>query len=828
MGSVRPNHYDLQLVPDLQNFTFTGKIGITLQADEPTDQVVLNALELEFKSIRLDLLDDSTPIELTHTYSLQEQELTIDLGKTISGEFKLKIDYSGEINDKLAGLYRSKFQINGEDHYCAVTQFQESDARRAFPCFDVPELKATYDIEFIADQSHFTISNTSIIEEENLENGKKRVKFERTPKMSTYLVFFGIGDFEFIKDEYRGIPVRLLAHPGKPEKYGQLGLDYTIKSVKYSEEFFEIDYPLSKLDVIATPDFAAGAMENWGAILFRENLLLVYPGVTSKAGELGIRNVVAHEVSHQWFGNLVSPNSWKYTWLNESFATFFAFKTVDHYEPELQVWDYFVQGQTTGALGADGYHETAPIEQDGEGHAAYTVKTVPILYNKGSSVLRQLEAFLGAKEFQKGLQLYLNKHAYDVASSEDLWLALEESSGKPIAKMMDTWIKQLGYPVVNVKREDNHLELSQRRYTFLNKEYDTTWLIPITLKQYFKDQEPSFEVHLMDSESMQLEIKPEVTTFKINTEFSGFYRVLYDEITYRELGEMIQAKRLSPIDRFNVVNDRYAFFRSGQIDLDHYLDYFDYYADEDHHLSISSINAQFNSLYQILEGQARERIAEVGRNFLEGVLNRIGYTPQDDEDQTITIIRGSLINNAAKFGSTQANKYAMDLFDMLKGGTQIDANLFSSVLQVGARNTNDWGWFENKFRTAQNEVEVINYGTAMSSFTEAELIEKQKLFIFDEIPARNRGNAIGTLVNNEQAQDGIWEWYLANLDNFEKLHPFIYQQSLSAVITAGVKHKEEIQDFFADYVKKNPQVKDPVDKALETMEIRAQIKKHAE
>jgi aminopeptidase N len=348
------------LVPDLTTFSFKGIATIDLLAEEPISTVVLDANELEISSIQLDGTSQDFSLDRDN------EELIISLSSPKSSEFSIIIDYQGEINDKLAGLYRSTVMIGDQEKVAAVTQFQESDARRAFPCFDEPSMKATFDIEFIVDEDLITISNTPIKTEQSLDGGKKSVKFERTPVMSTYLLFFGIGDFEFIEDKLGDTLVRVAAHPPKAVQFGEYALEFGKKSLGFCQEYFDIPYPLPKLDLIGTPAFAAGAMENWGAILFRENALLKFPGSTTKQGEIGILAVIAHEIAHMWFGNLVSPSQWKYVWLNESFATIFAYITIEHYYPELRIWDFFLNGRGISAFNADAYLDSVPIEMKGE------------------------------------------------------------------------------------------------------------------------------------------------------------------------------------------------------------------------------------------------------------------------------------------------------------------------------------------------------------------------------------------------------------------------------------------------------------------------------
>ena len=306
MLDLSPTNYKIHLEPDLVNFKFAGKCEILLDAPQTVSEVTLNILEIAIWSCRLQQGDGF--VNCAFRVDPAGEEVRISLPEPMSGKIRLTIDYQGSINDKMAGFYRSKYTYQGETRFIAVTQFEESDARRAFPCMDHPAKKATFDIKIDIDPKLTAISNGAVKKEDRLDNGKKRITFEQTPKMSTYLVFFGVGEFEFTRDK-KDSRVRVDTLPGM-KKYGQFGAEFGRKALEFSETYYAIAYPLPKMDLIAIPDFAFGAMENWGAITFRENLLLHYPEITSKFGEERICEVIAHEIAHQWFGNLVTPSDW--------------------------------------------------------------------------------------------------------------------------------------------------------------------------------------------------------------------------------------------------------------------------------------------------------------------------------------------------------------------------------------------------------------------------------------------------------------------------------------------------------------------------------------
>jgi tricorn protease interacting factor F2/3 len=502
MNSINPTHYKIHIEPDLQTFTFAGSTEIELDALQPVHEITLNAKELALWDCKVRI--NTQLVACPFSVDPGKEELRISLPEKMSGHIALIITYLGKINDKMAGFYRSKYRAGGTDKYCAVTQFEESDARRAFPCLDHPAKKATFDVELVIDEGLVAISNGPITGEEHLGDKRKVVTFQRTPTMSTYLLFLGVGEFEFIEDPGE-VLVRAGTMPGMI-KHAAFGLDFGRKALEFCEDYYGLKYPLPKLDLVAIPDFAAGAMENWGAITFRENLLLHFPTITSRAGEQRICEVIAHEIAHQWFGNLVTPSDWKYLWLNESFATYFGYGVVMRFHPEWEIWDQFLHGQTDTALNRDSLKETFPIELPGGEHVAITASTAPILYNKGGSILRQVLAYVGESNFKKGLRHYLKKYQYGCAASPDLWEALEKISDKPVTDMMKSWIEQPGLPLVEAERDGDKILLTQTRFTFLPSESEQVWVIPVSVQVFYENGDSRKKTVLLNARSTSIDL----------------------------------------------------------------------------------------------------------------------------------------------------------------------------------------------------------------------------------------------------------------------------------------------------------------------------------
>ena len=470
--SVTPNRYDITLTPNLTEFTFTGEISVEIDISAPTSQLILNAAELDISDATV-LLANGTHIEAKEiTLDQQMETATLSLNSEVpAGKAVLNSHFRGILNDQLRGFYRCQYVgADDQEHYLATTQFEATDARRAFPCWDEPAAKAVFAVKLIIPSELVALSNTPSISEMLLADGTKSVQFAETPKMSTYLLAFIVGDLacvEGISDD--GTIVRVWATKGK-EAQGSFALDVSLRLLKYMNWYFDIPYPLKKLDHIAIPDFAAGAMENWGAITYRETALL-YDEVNSAANtQQRVAEVVSHEMAHMWFGDLVTMDWWDDLWLNESFASWMGNKAVDHLYPSWDMWTQFVFQDTNSGLSLDGLKNSHPIEVSVGNPAEIGELFDAISYNKGGAVLRMLESFLGEEIFRRGIYNYLSAHSYGNARTEDLWAGLESASGQPVTRVMNTWIKQPGYPVLDVEVSRNtqgiSLSLSQRRFLY--------------------------------------------------------------------------------------------------------------------------------------------------------------------------------------------------------------------------------------------------------------------------------------------------------------------------------------------------------------------------
>jgi aminopeptidase N len=825
MSSIHPRRYILHMVPDLDRFEFKGEVTVELQTDGLVNNLSFNLLELSIDRCRL--RQGAEWIDVPYSVNTAKEALILELPQACSGKIEVRIEFQGFINDKMAGFYRSQASSNGHTCRLAVTQFQESSARQAFPCIDHPRYKAVFEVSMTGPADLTMLANTLPMHEELLADGRKRVDFQPTPRMSTYLLFFGLGDLQIARDK-TDPRVRLAHLPGLAHTVG-LGLTFGRKALQYCEQYYDIPYPLPKMDLIAVPDFAFGAMENWGAITFRENLLLHFPEITSKAGVQRICEIIAHEIAHQWFGNLVTPSDWKYLWLNESFATYFGFGVVDHYHPDWSIWDQFLLTQTAPALARDGLRDTIPIEMPDSEHVVINSSTAPIIYNKGASILRMVEGYIGSKAYQEGVRGYLRRHQYDCAESRHLWEAFEDASLQPITDMMQNWIGQPGHPLITVQRQGDTLKLRQERFVYIEHPGNRqTWIVPLTLSIRSAAGKRLKLSMLMQEETAEMKLPPNTVAYKINTRQTGFYRVCYEDAqNVTALGRLIADKSLPVEDRWGIQNDLYALVRQGRLNMKAYLAFLDCYHGEVDFLTLASIADNLFQALLIAPEAQRADIAAPARLLAETALERIGFNPAISEPQTTSILRDQLLWQGAVWESESAAAFASDQFEQLTAGGTIHPDIARAVMQVGAwtRGGLALKWLFRRFEESPSEHERLNILYAFGAFREWEHTEKALAFTLDKVPPRNRFIPIVAASANPAAQNHLWPWYRDHLGTLEAMHPLLYERVITSIVALGaMQRQEEAEQFAADYLQDHPNFADAIRLALENLAVNVRMR----
>ncbi len=648
--TVLPSRYELRLEPDLEAFTFTGEESIDLEIIEATDTVVLNTLEIEIDHAVMTDEDGASIATITYDEPMQRAILLFDR-ELARGSGELSIRFRGVLNDQLVGFYRSTFtDVEGVNQVIATTQFEATDARRAFPCFDEPDMKATYAITLVVPDHLLAVSNGSEIARLPLEGNKVAVTFAETMKMSTYLVAFVVGPFEATEPiDVDGVPLRVIAPKGK-EHLTSFALECGEFCLRYLAEYYDIAYPGDKVDMIAIPDFAFGAMENLGCITFRETALLVDPESATQAELVRILDVVAHELAHMWFGDLVTMKWWDGIWLNEAFASFMEMKATDAMKPEWKRWLSFSAVERPWAYDTDGLQTSRPVEFEVTSPEEANEMFDALTYGKGSSVLRQIEQYLGEDVFRQGVGDYLRTHSYGNTVTSDLWAGLDRASGVDVGSIMDTWILQEGFPQLDVTPTDEGVRLEQRRFLFIPDETDQTqWKVPVQIRGT-SDGQPFSKKLLLESPSQAVPIDGPIDWLIVNAGGHGFYRVSYAETLAKALRANID--QLDDSERYILISDTWAMVESGQLGAADFLELAPAYREETEFAIWQAVIGGLASLkHHVVADDDLPAFHSMVRGIVSPVVERLGWEQQDGESDLTRSLRGLAIGALGRTGA---------------------------------------------------------------------------------------------------------------------------------------------------------------------------------
>jgi len=774
--TVTPERYELRLSPDLTHWTFAGEEKIAIQVHEPVREIMLNAAELEIHAAGIKRADGKA---LAARVSLDDENerATLSFPETLPhGAYEVQISFSGVLNDKLHGFYRSTYKDEkGQEQRLASTQFESTDARRAFPCWDEPAFKAVYQVTLVVDEKLTAISNARVVGQTVLpESGKKEVVFADTIKMSSYLVAFIVGEFEATDPLMVGqAPLRVCAVPGKKRLAG-FAVDIGKFSLEHFSRYYGIPYPGDKLDLIAIPDFASGAMENLGAITFRETALLVDPEKATRTELERVADVVSHENAHMWFGDLVTMKWWNGLWLNEAFATFMEMLAVDAWKPEWRRWDSFTISRAA-AMQVDGLKSTRPIEFPVERPEEAAGMFDVLTYEKGASVLRLLEQYLGGAAFRDGIRLYLQRHAYGNAETTDLWDAIEASAKQPARALMDTWIFQAGYPLIGVEKDAQGIRLTQQIFRYLQDGSDQQrqWHVPIFLRAGTKSGVVEKNILLTEPEQ-RVELGAEVDWAVVNAGGHGFYRVRYSGGLLEALKRELQ-NRLSAVERFGLVNDTWASTQAGLTSLTDYLGLIELLPAENDVNVWSTVIGSGHHLLRILdEAQCVELARRLGA-LLTPPVDRLGWAPRKGESELESQLRGDLI---AALGTVaedrKCQERARDLFFQYETAPDsVDRNLVPALVVIIAHtgNTADYEKFYSRFKTAQTPQEETRYLFALANFRVPDLIDRTlDLTVNGDVRTQNAPYLMRGILLNKQAREKAWAFLKSHWD--EMLHQY--------------------------------------------------------
>jgi len=756
--------YDLFLDVDFAGLKYSGKVTVDLAS---VGDISLDAVGQQITSVTT----GGRKVPFKHSGKVLE----IQTGK-LSGP--LEIEFSSKVSDNFTGLYKASYG----DGYILTTHLEAVQARKVLPCMDHPAFKAVFKVRVRTDLNLSVISNMPI-ESETKEGDKKTVAFKKTPKMSTYLLYLGIGKFVQEKGRHGGTEL-YAAYADRPtgKINTEFSFDATRKVLDYYESYFGISFQLPKLHNVAVPEFAYGAMENWGAITYREILLHVDKDTSIRARK-SVAHVIAHEVAHMWFGDLVTMKWWDDLWLNESFATFMDFKSTDRAYPEWKVWQDFVRTSTSGAMGRDALTKTHPIMAKVHDPEEIEELFDEISYGKGASILRMIEAYIGSENFKNGVAQYLQKFRYSNASGHDLWSSLQEASGTDVSRIMEGWISQEGFPVIKASLVDGKLTLEQERFLLTGGTSKQTWPIPVTMNVDGKTQSL-----LLDKKKGEVNLPTTPRSLKLNVDQTGFYVVQYNG---KELLDLVWKSGLSPLDRWGLISDAKAFLLSGRTSFKEYIKLVEKYQNEEEYLPAVEVSDQLSFLYQI----APSKLIETSRKFHNAGL-RIFEGKKDDNSTTL---KGIIAARLTLLDDVYAKKAGSKLNDL----ANVEPDMKRSVVMGYARLSNDYDGLISRYTESTTDEERLRYLEGLASFKKPELVAKTLDFaLSSKVKRQDVRNVILYATANPDAKTSLWEWFKKNMAKLEEMYAGTAQFSIilrEYFSIVGVGRAAEVEKFFSEH-----------------------------
>jgi aminopeptidase N len=831
---VVPTEYAIRIVPNMDNFTFAGSETVKLNVRSPIHQLVLNALELRIEAASVD--GKELPLSAIKT-DTEEELLTLTLPSGLAaGDHALMLRFTGKINQQGQGLFYMRYQEHGSGARKVMlgTQFEATDARRFFPCWDEPAFRARFQLTVVVPENWLAVSNMPSESEQKIAGGKE-VRFAPTPPMSSYLNVFVAGELDFIESQVGPTQIRVIATKGKAE-LGRYALKASAKILKYYNDYFGVPYPLPKLDQIAIPGGFGGAMENWGGITYYESVLLFDPKNSSAETKQDIYEVLAHEMAHMWFGDLVTMAWWDNLWLNEGFASWMGSKCTAHFNPQWEVWlaRELPRDPTrrTGiakeaAMEGDARSTTHPIQQrvatEAEANSAFD----DITYKKGQSFLRMLESFLGEDVFRDGIRRYIDAHKYSNTTTADLWNALSDTSSKSVGEIAAGWTEQPGFPVVNVKREtDGKVRLTQERFTVNFKNAPPLlWQIPLT---YSLVGEAAATL-LMTDKTATLEKVPADRALKLNVNGAGNYRVQYDEPSWKLLLKTLP--KLGVEDRVNLMSDLWALVQAGRAPVSLYFGLVETLPASTDLAEREQIINVLDFVNGLLVGSSEgEKFQRYARSLLRPTFATLGWEPKPGEQPNAGRLRASLISALGQLNDPDVLAGCRERFEKyLTHPASLPPDLRAPVLAVVGRYADEKTWnklHELGLKTTSSE-DKQNYYNALAGASDPKLVKKTlAIALTDELPTSRAIFLVSRVARDSGHPDIAWEFAKTNM-----------KALLTKVDAAGAnRYAPSLFAFFSDnsradelraYAKKNlSQATAPeVAKVVDEIQFRAEFKK---
>ena len=801
---ARPDNYKLSFTPNLDNATFEGDETLAIHVLKPTSDIALNSADITYHDVTITAEGKTQTAKVTP--QKQNEMVVLSVEKPLAaGPATIHIVYSGILNNEMRGFYLGKDE---QGRKYAATQFEATDARRAYPSFDEPDYKATFDITAVAPKGMVAISNEKAVSDTPGPGDKHTVRFATTAKMSNYLAALVVGNFEYVEGEADGIPIRVYATSGKQEM-GKFALEAAEHILTYYDKYFSIKYPYGKLDLVGLPDFSAGAMENTGCITFRDVLLLIDEQHGSVDLKKTIASVIAHEMAHQWFGDLVTMKWWDDVWLNEGFATWMSSKPVEAWKPE---WNFNLDdvSNSGGTLNVDSLANTRPIHQDADTPAQIQELFDGIAYGKAAAVLRMLEAYLGEQTFRAGVNAYIADHKYSNATAADFWDAQAKTSKKPVDKIMPTWVQQAGAPIVNVKSQcsgnSTQVSLSQQRYYFDRTKFespnDQLWDIPLCLKGSDSGNATKCELLTKREQTVTL---PGCSTWVLgNAAGTGYYRVGYQPEAVRAMAHDAETK-LTPAERIDLQSDIWASVRVGREPVGDYLAFVQGLQADRTRAVLEDVVGRLDYIGRYLVSNSdREKYRAWLRQFLSPMIKDVGWEPRPgdtDEQKTLRARLFGALGYDAR--DPQALEEARKIADKaLADPSSVDHEIAGAALPLAAINAGPdfYDKVMQALKNAKSPELYYGYFFTLPQFTDPKLLERTLNYaISPNVRSQDALQLVSGVLQNPDGQQLAWEFIKQHWSELEKAGgPFASAQvvgSTSSFCDAGMR--DQVTEFFS-------------------------------
>ncbi|XP_072261800.1 glutamyl aminopeptidase [Pyxicephalus adspersus] len=828
---IRPLHYDLEIQPEMEKDTYTGTVTIWLKLTSQDKYLWLHIRETKISGQpRLRNRNDQE-IQLIQCFEYKPQEYIVleatqqlppnSDDDNLDDTYRLTLQFAGQLNGSLVGFYRTTYEENGKTKSIAATDHEPTDARKSFPCFDEPNKKATYSITIIHNADYQAISNMPLEASTNIGNGWMKSVFQKSVPMSTYLVAFAVHQFTYEERiSKRGIPLRIYVQPNQKQT-AVYAADTTEVIFNFFEEYFNVTYSLPKVDQIAIPDFGTGAMENWGLITYRETNLLYDPKESATVNKQRVAAVIAHELVHQWFGNIVTMDWWDDLWLNEGFASFFEYLGVNSSEPTWNMLDQILIDDLLPVMRDDALLSSHPIIVTVSTPAEITSVFDAISYNKGASILRMLEDWITPQHFQLGCQNYLKEYHFKNAKTDDFWKSLAEASGKPVKEVMDTWTRQMGYPVLTVSSGNT---VTQERFLLDHKanasdppsNFSYRWNIPVTF--YSTSNAADKNSLLYNKTDTSLTLVPYDSTnaqfFKINNKHFGFFRVNYEPQTWNDLAALLVRSHgvFSAGDRAGLIDDVFALASSERIDYNVSLDLTKYLQNETDYLPWQRINSALSYLNDMLEDDPTiyPKFQEYWRRQVKPIVDKFGWT--DPDTDIGKLLQPLVLALACKMEDPDALNNASKIFEDWKNGNidSISVNLRQLVYRYGMKQAGDkesWNFLFQKYQNTSLAQEKEKLLQGMASANSIPLLNEYLNYIYNTnlIKSQDALNVIYYIsVYSKLGKQMAWDWVRINWDYLVNRYT-INDRNLGRIVTriSGTFNTEtqlwQMENFFERY-----------------------------